>query len=600
MSNLFSFRFLLLFIFAFSVSLAKEGIKNVNVERKIDLTTQFARQTLTLEVKNEGSSQVKNYQLAFHEKNAQHLAFLEVKDQKGNKLQITQEKEDKKGSISSVTLLTGLNAQETTKLTVKAVFTNALSPFPKAITQDENQLVLFLDNHFFYSPYETVSQKTIVKLASASVENNSEQPPTSVKGDTITYGPYEDVPAFSNSEMRIHFANNKPFVSATHVRKEIEVSHWGNVAVEESYDLEHTGAKLKGQFSRLDYQRKRGASNVVALLEQVLPASASDVYYRDEIGNISTSHVREEENNGVHMDLVPRFPLFGGWKIGFYFGYNLPSENYLFTSQADSSLYVLNISFASAFDQVEIDDLLVRVILPEGSSDIEFYTPFPVDSEGHELDFTYLDTTGRPVLVIRKSNVVPEHNQYFQVAYRFSQAGLLKEPFLLIGAFFLSFVFLLVARRIPLQFGDVKVKAPGAEEIEQLMLRFKEIYELKSELHQKFEEAVKNYVSSKDASKYAQDKKSFDVSANQLEKELETVAKEITKFSADQGKKADELYAKDVNRTATFKELAENDVRFKVQKVIAKKEYEKTKESKEAIYSRLSADIESATDDENL
>ena len=34
-----------------------------------------------------------------------------------------------------------------------------------------------------------------------------------------------------------------------------QVSHWGNIAVEEHYQLVHTGAKLKSQFSRLDFQR---------------------------------------------------------------------------------------------------------------------------------------------------------------------------------------------------------------------------------------------------------------------------------------------------------------------------------------------------------
>lgn len=36
----------------------------------------------------------------------------------------------------------------------------------------------------------------------------------------------------------------------------IEVSHWGNIAVEETVDLKHTGAVLKGPFSRYDYQRQ--------------------------------------------------------------------------------------------------------------------------------------------------------------------------------------------------------------------------------------------------------------------------------------------------------------------------------------------------------
>ena len=39
------------------------------------------------------------------------------------------------------------------------------------------------------------------------------------------------------------------------VEREIEVSHWGNVAVEEVVHARNTGTPLKGEFSRLDYYR---------------------------------------------------------------------------------------------------------------------------------------------------------------------------------------------------------------------------------------------------------------------------------------------------------------------------------------------------------
>lgn len=64
-------------------------------------------------------------------------------------------------------------------------------------------------------------------------------------------------------------------------------------------------------------------------LQTLLPASARDVYYRDEIGNISTSHLHETDD-GVELELRPRFPLFGGWKTNYYIGYNVPSYQYLF------------------------------------------------------------------------------------------------------------------------------------------------------------------------------------------------------------------------------------------------------------------------------
>ena len=67
-----------------------------------------------------------------------------------------------------------------------------------------------------------------------------------------------------------------------------------------------TGATLKGPFSRYDYQRapNSGPSSVRSY-KTLLPASSRDVYYRDEIGNISTSHLREDEDF-VELELTPR------------------------------------------------------------------------------------------------------------------------------------------------------------------------------------------------------------------------------------------------------------------------------------------------------
>lgn len=39
------------------------------------------------------------------------------------------------------------------------------------------------------------------------------------------------------------------------VEREIEVSHWGNVAVEEVVHARNSGTPLQGEFSRLDYYR---------------------------------------------------------------------------------------------------------------------------------------------------------------------------------------------------------------------------------------------------------------------------------------------------------------------------------------------------------
>lgn len=168
--------------------------------------------------------------------------------------------------------------------------------------------------------------------------------------------------------------------------KEYEVSHWGNLAVEQWIDARHDGATLKvfrdkttkqkirinktngchqGQFSRFDFQRNPGASpSAILEITEILPLEASDVYYRDDIGNISTSSFAVSDK-GLEFHIIPRFPLFGGWKNNFYTGYNLPLNNFLSTDNQGN--YLLNVSFASSLGDFYTEDYTVKVILPEGS-----------------------------------------------------------------------------------------------------------------------------------------------------------------------------------------------------------------------------------------
>ena len=66
---------------------------------------------------------------------------------------------------------------------------------------------------------------------------------------------------------------------------------------------------------------------------------------------------------------------------------------------------------------MDVEDETIRIILPEGASNIQWSTPFDIDSESRDIHYTYLDTTGRPVLILNKYNVVRMHNQYFQVSH---------------------------------------------------------------------------------------------------------------------------------------------------------------------------------------
>lgn len=136
--------------------------------------------------------------------------------------------------------------------------------YPSEITQAERQLVLYKTNAYYYSRYATQTQKTTVTLPTDRAESYTQTPkPVAKNEQAVVYGPYENVAALSRSEISLHYENNNPFLTVSNLNRWIEVSHWGNIAVEETVDMYHSGAKLKGSFSRLDFQRRQDSYSAV-------------------------------------------------------------------------------------------------------------------------------------------------------------------------------------------------------------------------------------------------------------------------------------------------------------------------------------------------
>ncbi|KAK9164887.1 hypothetical protein Scep_000078 [Stephania cephalantha] len=395
-------RFALFFFFFLSIALLSTPVFSDLVITKVDR-----------KVENAGPDVVSQLLLTFPEYQAKKLAYLTASSaegkgkSKGSSANLPVEVVQPEGvppalTFYSVPLPRGLGKGESLNLDVFAVLTHSLQPFPEEITQADVQLVLFQDSAHYLSPYEVKAQVLSIKLPSPRVESFTKIQNTKLVDSEIKYGPYENLPAFSYSPIIVHYENNRPFAVATELLREIEISHWGNVQITEHYKLEHGGARTKGGFSRIDYQARpnvRGASSFRRLIVK-LPPRAHSVYYRDEIGNVSTSHLWADSRK-TELEIEPRYPMFGGWKTFFTVGYGLPLHDYLFESDGKR---FLNISFGSP---------IAEVALPEGSKDISVSVPFSV-KQWDEVKYSHLDISGRPVVVLEKKNAVPEHNSHFQ------------------------------------------------------------------------------------------------------------------------------------------------------------------------------------------
>jgi len=393
-------------------------------------------------------------------------------------------------------------------------------------------------------------QTTAVKLASSSIESYTKLKPSSSNEATLTFGPYKDVQPFSSSKMDIHFENNQPFLTVNQMTRWLEVSHWGNVAVEESYHMTHSGATLKGHFSRYDYQRSP-VHAAIKSFKTVLPASAKDVYYRDEIGNISTSNMNNQDDS-VELEIRPRFPLFGGWQTRYYMGYNVPTFEYLF-NRGDK--YILNMRLVDhIFDDFVVDHLEVKVVLPEGARDIQVSSPFAVSQAPQELHKTYLDTTGRPVVVLKKNNVVDSHIQDFQVQYTFKKVLLLQEPFLCIAAFYILFITVIGIVRL-----DFSIAKDAAQEsklkIASLLDDLRYAVDQRSSVYAAFDNAIDKFKSSKDSTAFANTMKKNQADYTNVCSKIDALGANLLKEDPDTSEKLVDLKKKETERKANLEQL---------------------------------------------
>ncbi|KAJ3295132.1 proteasome regulatory particle base subunit [Borealophlyctis nickersoniae] len=435
-----------------------EDFVNLNLHRVLNLASPgIVREETTVVVggtRKDGSGE-QHYYLGFKEEVADaSLAFLEVKEKKGGQLEVTKSKLDGKKSIQyyKVELAKPLKEGDEVTVVITATYTHLVKAFPKEIPQLGKQMLEFRDNVYFFSPYKSEKQKTTLKISSEIVSLREEPHPVTRSQGAIVYGPYTDVAPLSYAQLYVHYVNSKAILVAKTLHRKMEISHWGGqLAVQEDYELHHNGAKLKGQFSRTDFtvtQRMHDHTNVVKLLTVTLPPKAHNPFFRDIIGNVSTSRFRNERSRSV-LELRPRYPLYGGWKYTWHHGYHVPLDGFLKKNQK-AGQYVLRVPFIGGLPDVTIEKAIVSIALPEGATNIKVSTPFSLDKLTNTTTYTYLDTLGHPTVILEKRNVVDEYAVPITITYDYSSVSLLQKPLAVSVAILLLFALSALYTRLDL------------------------------------------------------------------------------------------------------------------------------------------------------
>jgi len=240
-------------------------------------------------------------------------------------------------------------------------------------------------------------------------------------------------------------------IHVSSLERDIEVSHWGgNVAFEERYTLHNHAANLSSPFSRVHWAQQQAQmsyfnSPTTAIKELRFPlkVGSTDAYFTDVIGNVSTSRFRSNKREAL-LEIKPRYPVFGGWNYPFRIGWNSDAKNFLRKLSAGDG-YILNVPFLEGPKQgegMEYEHVEVRVILPEGATNIQFTTTMPLTGSSISTHKTFMDTQGRTMLTLTAINVIDElRDKELLISYDYPFMAGLRKPiavFLLAVALFVG------------------------------------------------------------------------------------------------------------------------------------------------------------------
>ncbi|KAF9539620.1 proteasome regulatory particle base subunit [Mortierella hygrophila] len=418
------------------VSIVPQTFKITNLLRTLDLSKPIIREITSAAVLNTHADQDQtDYYFPVDHAYSDNLAFISAENRKTKEvLEVTKDEEfyDPQFQYYKIKLATPLPPGEKVQITVRTSLTNIIRAFPTHVGQAEKQKFVFFGNPFALTAYPATKQKTTVITPNSVLEvhEHPEEVDLVIKNNQVILGPYNDVSSLEHGIFEVQYELSGAIPHIRSLRREIEVSQWGNnLAVEEHYNFVNRGAELKGQFSRIDYQRNPMGvreGNGALGFQTMIPKLARDIYYRDEIGNISTSVIAHHPDH-IQLMLKPRFPLFGGWNTTWYIGYNTPLDGYL-RKIAGTDKHILKVPVISPMPDTTYEDVEIRIVLPEGAKNVKAVLPYEVDDIEYSTTKTYMDSAGRSTVTILASNLIEDHAQDLFIEYEFSQMSYLTKP----------------------------------------------------------------------------------------------------------------------------------------------------------------------------
>ncbi|KAF3033562.1 dolichyl-diphosphooligosaccharide--protein glycosyltransferase subunit 1 [Didymella heteroderae] len=450
--------------------------KNAHLVRTTNLDKAYPRETVNVLIENVAAKPQSEYYVPFDTSLLSHVGGFEVRDKKNA------------AAGAFAVDVVGLDHASTTEyylvhlpeplapgaqqtLSISYSLLSSLKPVPAELPQMAKQYLQYTFSAYAPSAYPVEKQRTKLKFPNADVTdyttlpaelNDDHKSDPQKQGSTFTYGPYKDVPAGAQQPVSVRYEFTKPVIQSTLLERDIEVSHWGgNLATEERYWLVNEGAGLKNHFSRVEWQRQSYMNPATFALKGLnlhLHPGTQDPYFTDDIGNVSTSRFRRGNKENL-LELKPRYPVFGNWKYSFRVGWNADLSTYL-RKLAKGDTYALKVPFLEgprAPEGMSYGRVSLRVILPEGATNVNFHTTVPIVANETTLHKTFMDTLGRTALTLTAINLVDDfRDRDLIVTYDYPWTAGYRKPIVITLGAFAVFAFVWAVGSIDTSIGKKK------------------------------------------------------------------------------------------------------------------------------------------------
>lgn len=100
----------------------------------------------------------------------------------------------------------------------------------------------------------------------------------------------------------------------------------------------------------------------------------------------------------------------------------MPTGRHLFRDNTDKKMYTLEVDFMHAYDKSVTEDYTVKVILPEGATDIQLELAGDIKADSIDMGkyFGTMTYFGKPMITIKKTNAIHDIcDSTLRVKYRF-------------------------------------------------------------------------------------------------------------------------------------------------------------------------------------